>query len=290
MIRRDLNMADSHIKSKIKKYTIEEDELIKKYYPLGSWDEVLKHLPNRNKDSIQQRAKKLKVSFKSYDKYFFDEIDSEEKAYWLGFIYADGYTTDDGRFGIELASVDKEHIQKLLNSMKSNLKIKDRIRIKGDIEYKSSSILINNKHLNSSLISKGVVPRKTEILCFPEEKVLPKNLRNHFIRGYFDGDGTIIKKDYERMREDRNNKIYQRTMSEVSVVCKSYRFIESLCTLLNDELNLNVEIKINKNLNYIRYHSKENIIKILNYLYKDSNVYLERKYNKSLELLKYCLA
>ena len=53
------------------------------------------------------------------------------------------------------------------------------------------STVIGNKHMRDSLISKGCVPNKSLILKFPSEEILPKELQRHFIRGYFDGDGTI---------------------------------------------------------------------------------------------------
>ena len=280
-------MAESHNKSKINKYTKYEDEIILKYYSIGGWELVNKYIPNRNKSSIQQRAMKLNVKCVTYNKHYFDTIDSPEKAYWLGFIYADGYVTKDSRFGIELSSKDRAHIEIFLTCLESNIKIKDRTR---NENRHSSSFMIKNKHFVDMLIDKGVIPNKTYHLTFPNEKVLPKSLRHHFIRGYFDGDGTFVRKTTKRIRKDRNNKEYDYELTEVSLVCKSLNFISELAATLSEELELDVKIYECKSLYYLRFSNKNNMKKIIEYLYKDTTIHLERKYIKSLELLKYCLA
>lgn len=49
-----------------------------------------------------------------FDEHVFDVIDTEEKAYWLGFLTADGYIySRDNTFGISLASIDKHHVEKI---------------------------------------------------------------------------------------------------------------------------------------------------------------------------------
>ena len=68
------------------KWTNEEDEIIRKYYPKNGANTVHKILPNRELKSIQQRAFKLGVKYLQYNKEFFDKIDTIEKAYWLGFL------------------------------------------------------------------------------------------------------------------------------------------------------------------------------------------------------------
>ena len=57
--------------------------------------------------------------------------------------------------------------------------------------YKCCSISIVNDHLVNSLNNKGVLYKKSKILTFPTIQQVPKNLLFHFIRGYFDGDGSV---------------------------------------------------------------------------------------------------
>ncbi len=120
-------MADMHV-TKINKWTEKEDEIIRLYYPKGGIKEVSKRIPNRTKDAIHYRAKKLKVSYLSYNKDFFENIDTEEKAYWLGFMYTDGYVTTNNRWGVWLSTKDEEHIRKFLKAFNCNVNIKRRQR------------------------------------------------------------------------------------------------------------------------------------------------------------------
>ena len=113
----------------------------------------------------------------------FDNIDDEYKAYWLGFIYADGSITNDGIFEIQLAEKDFEHLIKFKNFIKweNEIKFKD--------STKSVRITFRNKYFTNQLNKLGVVPNKSLILSYPD--FIPDFLQRHFIRGYFDGDGCI---------------------------------------------------------------------------------------------------
>lgn len=81
------------------KWSEEEDEIIRQYYPQNGWQKVYQMLPNRNKKGIQSRAFKLNVQYLSYNKDYFEDINTISKAYWLGFLYADGYVSTGNRWG-----------------------------------------------------------------------------------------------------------------------------------------------------------------------------------------------
>ena len=282
-------MADLHInRNKGWKYrwTQDEDDIIKKYYSTKGYDELEKMLPNRNKSAIQSRAFKLGVKFLSYNSEYFNEVDSPTKAYWLGFLYADGYTTNDDRWGLELMVSDKPHMQNLLNEIKYTGNIKGRKRENTE----TCSFLIKNKAMTNSLISKGVVPRKTEILEFPNEDILNPIYYKDFIRGFFDGDGCIIYQIRTAPRKDRNNKIYDRLSKEVSFCCKSERFINKLNEILLENdicFNFFTDTKHN-NLHYIRTAKLDTIKKFFDFIYEDSveENRLKRKYDKFISLLE----
>lgn len=261
------------------KWTNEEDEVIKKYYPKNGANAVHEILPNRELKSIQQRAFKLGVKYLQYNKEFFDKIDTIEKAYWLGFLYADGYVTSDNRWGVELGYEDYDHLHNLLCAFGYNGDLKVRER-KG---VKSCSFLINNKYMTSSLISKGVIPNKTYSLLFPSEDIISKDLYSHFIRGFFDGDGCVYITRYKKPRKDRGNKIYERISKGVNFVCKSQSFTNDLIRVLNEN-GIDFHCTINKrdNLYTLTTSAIGEIEKFYNFIYKDSNpnTRLERKFNK----------
>jgi hypothetical protein len=116
----------------------------------------------------------------------FDNIDSEAKAYWLGFIMADGWVVIKPcyAFGLKLSRKDEEHV----------LLFRDFIESEHHVYYVGSDrqhclLRITSKDFVLALIRRGVVPRKSQLLEYPN--FVPTYLERHFIRGYFDGDGWI---------------------------------------------------------------------------------------------------
>jgi transposase-like protein len=148
-------------------------------------NELVNHLKNEGVE--------VKNGIYNHNISVFEQIDTEEKAYWLGFIYADGYVTNSDRFALEISlkKSDKNHLAKFRSFLMSDAKISDKtIYLRGK-EYQASRIIIHSKKIVEDLISKGCVPRKSLILTFPTADILPHTLVRHFIRGYFDGDGSI---------------------------------------------------------------------------------------------------
>lgn len=124
----------------------------------------------------------------------FETIDTEEKAYWLGFLYADGtISSKENKIELGLAEKDLTHIQKF----------RTFIGISNKICYRESSksyrFSFRSYKCKQDLINKGCVPNKSLILTFPSASQVPIALLKHFIRGYFDGDGwfTNTKKCFQ---------------------------------------------------------------------------------------------
>lgn len=116
------------------------------------------------------------------DSSVFDTVDSSEKAYWLGFIFADGYVSKDNNFELSLSLKDLEH----LTNFKEFLKYKGKIYI--DQKIGRCRLQFQDSQIVNSLKSLGCVNRKSLILTFP---TIDDGFYSHFIRGYFDGDGCI---------------------------------------------------------------------------------------------------
>lgn len=195
------------------------------------------------------------------DEDYFKVIDTEEKAYWLGFIAADGCVYECGnskRFQINLSTVDLEHLKKLKESLKTDYEItfsrNDEI----------CTLTICNKNFSENLIKQNIIPRKSLVFEPPE---IREDLIHHFIRGYFDGDGCIY------YYEDRNS-------FEFSIVGG-----QTFADYANEkiEAKTNIYIKQDKYY-YVRCTKKEEIYNIYKYLYEDATIYLERKYNKFKKL------
>jgi len=197
----------------------------------------------------------------------FSSIKTEEQAYWLGFLYADGYVAKDSN-RIELTIKDKEHVEKFAEFLFLNKSVvKEKIgRIKernfSGLYYRLS---IRNVQIHSDLIAKGCTPKKSLTLVFPKEDILPKELQNHFVRGYFDGDGSL---------GIYSNKGAKPT-PQLSII-GTKEFLDSIKKIY--DLPENKYTRCGKAFQYATV-SKSQVEKFLISIYKNSVVYLDRKYN-----------
>lgn len=251
-------LTDEQINTVCNRYIAGEDTtMLAKDYPVTNFAIIgllkRRNIPRRSPSECHQKYK--------FNKYFFDEIDTEEKAYWLGFIYADGCNTG-GTLCIRLANTDGRHLAKFKKSLDSEHPLYFRKR--GEEHWDDQiEIRVKNKHFVDALNNLGVVPRKGAILTFPDvPNVLPHKLVRHFIRGYFDGDGCayVSPKGYGRA------------------------FFVGTLPFLSD-VNFFIGIhgkKINQGQNtyILRYAGKYQFGWLYDFFYEDATVYLERKMEK----------
>lgn len=220
-----------------------------------------------SRTTLNRGSKKYKIpiinnskAIFNYD--YFEKIDSEEKAYWLGFIAADG-NVREGKKSVNLFELS------LKLSDSSHLEIfKDAINFKKPIlkDHFRCRLMLADVVFCKNLIDKGVVPRKSLILKFPTEEQVPTELIRHFIRGYFDGDGCI------------SNPL-KRAIS-VSLLGTNDFLKKCLETIGHEDRKL-IKDKRNTNVQMFILNGK-NAINFLNLMYKDSNVFLQRKYYRYL--------
>lgn len=198
-----------------------------------------------------------------FDENIFDNIDSEDKAYWLGFIFADGYISSsplrDGvkkyyNFEISLGIKDLNHLEKFKTFMRydKNLIIDDH----------RCRFVIANKHLWNTLNAYGCTPNKSLILKFPN---LSNDLIRHFIRGFFDGDGCITRQVNHLTVSPRISLLGTKDVLE-----KILHHSNTNATFRHDTRHSEETLTLDWN--------KEQGIKFINYIYNNSNVYLDRKY------------
>lgn len=216
-------------------------------------------------------------------KNYFENIDSEEKAYWLGFLYADGCVSKDLKtICLDLNIVDKSHIYKFAMAIKSNHKI----WIHGE-NNQYIRLAVHCKRMAIDLCNKGCVPKKSLILEFPNEDIINKNLINHFIRGYFDGDGCISHCVGTRKRKDRiPGKLYPYDKWFLKFVGT-----ESMMKGISYYMDMNNKIYNQikgKNHYTLKCGGKKLVKEKMDILYKNATVYLDRKYDKYLQLCSKC--
>jgi hypothetical protein len=203
---------------------------------------------------------------------YFEVIDTEEKAYWLGFIMADGcvYRGADKysyRLQINLMGKDIEHLKRFNKAIGADYKIvvKKSISsysIRSHEPLATSTIKVNSTKMCKDLINIGVMPHKTFREKFP---FLNDDLYKHYIRGYFDGDGCISL--------NTSKGIY------------AFEIIGGLQSMVNIREYLPVRVslykidngKYSQPLYKIVTASKENLLKLRSWLYEDASIFLVRK-------------
>lgn len=199
-----------------------------------------------------------------YNKQFFNEIDTEQKAYWAGFIAADGNIRKDFlKMRIELNIQDYKHLEKFRDSIEGNNPIKESVRYKNHSCY----IDVNCKEMCLNLNRLGITPNKSLTLQI-DLNLIPQDLRRHFIRGYFDGDGSL---NYYQ----RPGKNYLEW--ELSFI-SSEIFLRQILKELGKERNL---CTCGNNYRFC-FKSKKDILEVVKYLYDDAEIFLDRKYEKVL--------
>lgn len=221
---------------------------------------------------------------------YFETIDTEHKAYWLGFLYADGYVGDSNYnyIAIQLKAEDEYILEAFKKDINYTGKIEDIVYTSGyKIGAKGCRINFSSPKMASDLRNLGLFPGKSkEMKCFPN---IPEELKRHFMRGYFDGDGSIHSTSYEN-----HNK---RTGRIGKIITKYVVQIIGTIDFMNEYKNTmpNVTLHFNKckseNMIYLCYCSTSlSMLKIIyDFYYKDSTVYLLRKkerFDKMLEQLK----
>ena len=219
----------------------------------------------------------------SINEKYFEKIDTEDKAYFLGLMYADG-NIFGSRMKIGLQEKDKNILEKFKKYIKYNGPLMLRKGGKRDDGWgvrKNQYILqIVNQKISKSLSNLGCIPKKSLVLQFPTEKQVPKKWIRHFIRGVMDGDGYFSK---------YNIKANKTTKMQVCLV-STIMFLEKLTTILKEELDINTFItKRHKERNTVTRQmfisGTNQVTKFLNWIYKDSTVSLDRKYLKYKEII-----
>ena len=207
---------------------------------------------------------------------FYKSIDSEKKAYWLGFFFADGSMAKKGsnnRFVMELslADVDKEHLKKYNSALSSNYKIEKRSTRLNEKKFISHRVTIYSKEMYQRLLSLGCRPGKTyDETIVPD---MPVELRRHFIRGFFDGDGSF---------NTSRGKIV--SLKIFAFDEKSLKNIADAISDQNDEIRMRTKKERTCWALYITRIS--NMQRFLDLIYEDSTEYLSRKYDKYIEFCR----
>ena len=218
---------------------------------------------------------------------YFESIDTEDKAYWLGFIYADGYIqakreTNTRKIGLSISNKDIEHLRKFKKCLNATHEIREYKVTSG---YSNNTVycrlLITSEKLAHDLEEKGCFENKTNILKFPTKEQVPQHLIRHFIRGYFDGDGSI----WHTSQKDNKDKTYSidfcgtddfltgimRELIRVGIINHTYKFDKR---------------KKGQTVSRFRFGGNLQAKAFCEYIYKDATICLQRKYDRYKDLVE----
>ncbi len=229
----------------------------------------------KNNIPIRTVAEQQRFNFPR-DSFFFNKIDSKEKAYWLGFLYADGnISAKENRITLNLQAQDEDALIKFRNALKAKNQLIDSQKIMNNKIHYMKMFAIKDKQLKTDLIALGCVPKKSLILEFPKDKIEQKYYLS-FIRGYFDGDGSIHYTTNKKTNYKNYRISFLGTKNLINEI-KSILKVDYLATQKNNNYYV-LQINGNKQLN-----------NILSEIYKDSTpeIRLNRKYNKFIEFQSY---
>ena len=256
--------------------------IIEEYYKGSSFEDICTEF-NISKRALPRILKENNINSKLKNRYtlnetYFEKIDTEENAYWLGYLYADGYIGNDKINNIVLTSVDIEHMSLFAKAIDLSMKPRLNENAGGFIGSKPQAVVnFSNKKMCEDLRSYGLFTKKSlEIETLPD---INSSLLNHFIRGYFDGDGSIF---HVTKRQEKNGKEYKYIYP-----CACFIGTEKFLNEISKSINLNHRLRHSKTkeMKYIEYNTLDSIFSLYDYLYNNSNIYLERKHNKFIELL-----
>lgn len=199
---------------------------------------------------------------------FLDEIDTQEKAYFLGFFYADGYNKSNGKgFTFMLGPTEQQILEDFNTILESDYPIHDNYAKDEKGEYQLRKVLdVSSEQLSKRLTELGAPTNKTLIIKFPN--FLKEDLMQHFLRGYFDGDGSFSSKGFMGVQVE--------IISTIEFLTGLKKYLES-----HNIFPGNVLPKGNVGVLFIQ--SQSSVKAFMDFIYKDATIYLERKYEKYLD-------
>lgn len=214
---------------------------------------------------------------------YFSEINSHEKAYILGFIYADGYNRED-----KLELTQKEERIDILKNINKALKSNNPIKSYSPGTYRLS---FNSTKLCSDLTKLGAVRNKSLILTFPD--FIPDELMSSFILGYFDGDGCIWngrRKEMYVKNDKKPGEMRKRIVHNVKFTFTgNFEFINALQDFLIEKNIVKKKTKLNfskaNNPNTstcnkvctMEYSGRGQMRNLYEYMYSNSPIWCEEK-------------
>ena len=262
------------------KWTEDEINFLIKEYPLTD----RYYCSNVLNIPVEQIVYKIRVlnikKEKSLNYLEFENITNSYVAYVLGFMWADGHVSNDGRhFNIGGVKEDIDEIENLFFKIGNwGKSIQDRSK-RG---WKTAKYLIgSNKEIYNFLIEHDY-DKKSYVSADKILSKIPNELKHYFFRGLIDGDGCFY-----FYKPNKGSTIKQFTLT--STYEQDWSYFERLCEDLDIKYNIKRTKNITSSSSVIRITNKNGIIKLGNYIYnniENDSIGLNRKKEK-FNLIKF---
>ena len=225
-----------------------------------------------NENNVPIRSNSESKQKYTLNEQYFNAIDSQDKAYILGFLYADGSKSAvSNTITINIQERDVDLLHKINNAIGSNRPLAyidcSNAEVNRMNQYR---LCVSNKVLSEDLLLWGIVPKKEFKLKYPD--FLSDKLIRHFIRGYMDGDGNINSSE-----------------------CRwgltgCYDLLKGISEYIENMLGIHTTLYHHKGKNEVTYElrvaGRRQVKKLLDHLYFNANIFMDRKYNLYQD--KYC--
>ena len=263
----------SELKQEIIKYYLSQPMTMKQVedkYELShpTITKILKNVP---------KYTKAKLNNPNMKEHFFQEINEEAKAYFLGLLISDGnvFKDDTGRqasISITLDLKDEYMLEKFKEVLQANTSVGHDGRGCGQIAVRSNIMA-------EDLAKYGVVPRKSYNTYLP---LISKEMMPHLIRGIFDGDGSIMAKP------NPSNDGHNRFLHSISF-CGTHQLMEDISNYILENLGIKTAVYDYKdrNLSELKIQNIDNIAKFGYWIYRNSTIFLNRKKDIFNDFLKH---
>lgn len=203
---------------------------------------------------------------------YFEVIDTQEKAYWLGYIYADGHAAIKAPWVVILQSADVDHVQRFADAVEYTGEVKPIEGSGFNEDAKHGRLVICRKKMCDDLNRWG---RNETFMEIP--KIDPELVR-HFIRGYFDGDGSVYLAKSTAKTTAGNKKQYR--YLHVQMIGEQWFLEEIEALLLKQGITSYWKDSKTDYMKYLNISGGHNLRKLHEYLYGGSIIQLPRKAQK----------
>lgn len=227
------------------------------------------HLPSKQsiigalkRQGVTQRSPAERNRLYKLDPHKFDVINHEHKAYWLGFLYADGNVNREKTLNLGLKIVDIEHLEKFRDFLESESPVRTFQQKCAGKYYPQARVSFTDRHLAARLMSLGIVKGRPDF--HPAIVSMPDALHSHFLRGFWDGDGGASKNPNSGIN-----------------FCGREDFLVWIRAYMSEHAGTNPNLKVSKhktaNLYYLAYSGRIQALNAFNVLFQNATVWLERK-------------